>query len=207
MAAHLFTIPASVGKGMATRTWQCAEMAFDTLNFWGPILSGAAATVAAAGIGRLCVPRQKQRVGWGQLRPGPMHWTALLLATGLAGLMAYVGLFIGSARADAADQMKVLWWMVGAFAVGAAICLWQMWRIGRAETMWRGGIMQFRSNGGATVQRPIASITRLKRSMGGMFVVTFDDGTELRFDPYARGADALLQRIADIAGEGGTAAL
>lgn len=182
-------------------------MAFDTLNFWGPILSGAAVAAASAGIGRLVVLRQKRRAGWVQLRPGPLHWTGLVLATGLAGLMSYVGLFIGSARADAAQQMQVLWWLVAAFAIGAVVCLYQMWQIGASETLWRGGTVRFRGKTGAQLDRPIASIMSLNRSMGGWFVARFADGTELRIDPYARGADALLQRIADIAGEGGTAAL
>jgi len=42
----------------------------------------------------------------------------------------------------------------------------------------------------------------LAENATGWFVASFADGTQLRIDPYAKGADGLLQAIADVAGKG-----
>ncbi|MDP3548957.1 MAG: hypothetical protein Q8R81_01020 [Novosphingobium sp.] len=182
-------------------------MAFDTLQFWGPILAGTGAGALCAGLGRVVAPRRKPKPGWGQVRPGALHWTGLTLSAGLAGLMAYVGAFIGSARADGATQMQVLWWLMVAFAIGAAFSLLQMYRIARADIVWRGGKVQFNGAGGTRTERQIADVMSLTRSASGWFVAMFDDGAVLRIDPYAKGAEALMDRLVEIAGEGGATAL
>jgi hypothetical protein len=136
-----------------------------------------------------------------------MHWTGLTLSAGLAGLMAYVGAFIGSARADGQEQMQVLWWLMIAFAVGALFSLLQMHRIARAGIVWRGGKVQFNGASGTRTERQMADVMSLTRSASGWFVAMFDDGTMLWIDPYAKGAEALMDRIVEIAGEGGRPAL
>jgi hypothetical protein len=192
---------------MATSAWHYAAMAFDTLQFCGPIMAGAGAAALSAGLGRVVVPRRKPKPGWGQVRPGAMHWTGLTLSAGLAGLMAYVGAFIGSARADGQEQMQVLWWLMIAFAVGALFSLLQMYRIAYAGIVWRGGKVQFNGASGTRTERQMADVMSLTRSASGWFVAMFDDGTMLWIDPYAKGAEALMDRIVEIAGEGGRPAL
>ena len=172
--------------------------------FWGPILAGASGAVMAAALGWLASAGSKQAAGWGKIRPGAMHWTGLVLSAGLAALMAYVVRFVGSSRADGATQMQILGWLTLLFAAGAVLSLLQMRRIVHAAISWRGGAVRFRAPGSGETERPIAEIMSLEENRTGWFVATFGDGATLRIDPYARGADALLQRISDIAGKGRT---
>ena len=170
--------------------------------FWGPILAGAYGASAAAMLGWLACRGSGPTAGWGQVRAGAMHWTGLVLSAGLAALMGYVVRFVGSSRADGAAQMQILGWLALAFAAGAMFSLVRMYSITRAGIRWRGGTVRFRASGGGRVERPIAEIMSLSESGSGWFVATFGDGITLRIDPYAKGADALLQRISDLAGKG-----
>lgn len=172
--------------------------------FWGPILAGATGVAAATAMGWLVSARSRPVAGWGLIRPGAMHWTGLVLSAGLAALMAYVVRYVGSSRADGATQMQILGWLTLAFAAGAVLSLLQMLRIVHAAIGWRGSTVRFRVPGDGQIERPIGEIMSLAESGTGWFVAMFADGTTLRIDPYARGADALLQRISDIAGKGRT---
>ena len=174
-------------------------MAFDTLDFWGPLLAGAGGALAAAGLGRVSIPRQSAKGGWGRVRPGAMHWSGLVLASGLASLMAWVGLFVGSDRADAVGQMRILWSLTGAFAVGAALCLLQMRKIARTNVEWRGATIRYRLNG-MWVERQLTAVTTLKQSFSGWICIGFEDASILQLDPYAKGSEALCRRISEIAG-------
>lgn len=137
-----------------------------------------------------------------RLRPGAMHWTGLLLSAGLGGLIGQVVLDVGSSRADGATQMQIAGWMALAFAGGALLSLWHMRRIVRAKVCWREGIVRFRAADGMVTERPITQIREQGQSPSGWFVAQFGDGAELRVDPYARGAETLIDHITDLAGKG-----
>ena len=59
--------------------------------------------------------------GWRPVKAGAMHWFGVTLGGGLTGLFAYVWLFVGSSRADAEEQMAILFWLIVAFGVGTII--------------------------------------------------------------------------------------
>ena len=58
--------------------------------------------------------RARYRDGWYYLTPGPMMWFGLIAGALMTGLFCYVYFFVGSARADAATQMK---WLFGLIVV------------------------------------------------------------------------------------------
>lgn len=205
-AIHPGSISRYRGKGIATGSCHDHAMSLEAMPmpgpFWGPILAGASGAAAGAVLGWLASTGCRPTAGWGKIRPGAMHWTGLVLSAGLAALMAYVVRFVGSSRTDGATQMQILGWLTLLFAAGAVLSLAQMRRIVCAAISWRGGAVRFRAPGSGEVERPIAEIMSLEENGAGWFVATFGDGVTLRIDPYARGADALLQRISDIAGKG-----
>lgn len=173
-------------------------MALGTFDFWGPILAGACGALAAAGTGHIALPPTIKRNGWGLVRPGAMHWAGLVLSAGLACLMIWVGLFTGSHRADAADQMRILWGLVTAFTVGAVFCLFQMRRLAQARLEWRGNVLRWHGREGRQMERSMSSVVALEQRWGWI-LVRFADGLTLRLDPHARGSEALCRRIAEAA--------
>jgi hypothetical protein len=205
-AIHGASIERSGGKGMTTSSWHDQIMTFTAFflpgSFWRPILVGACGGSAAALLGWLACRGSRPTAGWGHVRAGAMHWTGLVLSAGLSALMGYVVRFVGSSRADGATQMQILGWLALAFAAGAIFSLVRMHSITRADIRWRGGTVRFRASGRGRAERPIPEIMSLSESGSGWFVATFGDGISLRIDPYAKGADALLQRISDQAGKG-----
>ncbi len=172
--------------------------------FWGPILAGAAGAATAAVPGWLIASGSQAMAGWERIRPGAMHWTGLVLSAALAALIGYVVCFVGSSRADGATQMQIAGWMALAFASGTVLSLLHMRRIVRAGIGWRDSTVRFRASDGAVIERPITAIRSLRQNGTGWFEAAFADGTLLRIDPYAKGADALLQSIFDISGKGRT---
>lgn len=170
--------------------------------FWGPMLAGAGSAGLAIVLGWLASLGSRAKAGWTRLRPGAMHWTGLVLSAGLGGLIHHVTRYVGSSRADGAAQMEIAGWLALLFAGGAAFSLWHMRRIVRAGISWREDRVRFRLPDGAITERAMAEIKEMGQSGSGWFVATFGDGAELRIDPYARGADLLLDRLADVAGKG-----
>ena len=60
------------------------------------------------------------KTGWRSIKPSAMHWTGVLLGTGLV-LMNYVRVFVGSSRADAESRMNILTRLIVAFALGTIL--------------------------------------------------------------------------------------
>jgi len=163
-----------------------------------PLLSGFAGALATHRLARLAArSRAPVRHGWRRVRPGAMHWTGLVLAGGLVGLMGYVGLFVGSSRPDAARQMQILRGLVAAFAVGGTGCLWQVRAICRADIAWRGTRIAYTGPDGARHERPMQDIAAKAQGALSAPRLTFPDGTVLKLDPYATGVGDLLERIAE----------
>ena len=168
-----------------------------TLQFWGPILAGAAGAAGTYGLARLGIKALPDRRGWRQVRPSAMHWFGLVGAGCLVCLMVYVGLFIGSARPDAEFQMRMLWLLVGGFSLSAAVCLWQMRAINAANVSRRGSQIAVAWPDGARQLRNMAQVAGMHRPWFGSVRIAFEDGAEIRLDPHATGVPELWNRIVE----------
>lgn len=152
--------------------------------------------VAALAVALLALASARARPdagGWRALRPGAMHWTALLLGLGLTGLFLWVLLFVGSSRADGERQMAILFWLTLAFSAGTLIAGLQALATSRRRARWRGETLVFRE-GGAECSRRLDEVVAIGPSLLGMRL-TFADGAAVHLDPYATGAHELFDRI------------
>lgn len=168
-----------------------------SLQFWGPIMAGAIGAAGTALIGRLGFSAGQSRSGWRLIKPSSMHWGGLIGASGFIALLAYVGLFVGSARADAAFQMRMLWLIVAGFLVSAATCLWQMRRIQHQHVEWRGSQIAFTAANGRRHTRSMEDVVLMRRPYFGLVQIVFGDGLVLKLDPFAQGTPELWNRIVE----------
>lgn len=130
--------------------------------------------------------------GWRYLSPSPLHWFGLVLCLGLTSLMLYVWLFVGSSRADADTQMKIL---LGLVVLGGAGSLYMLttclavrirWNSERIER-WLGPKLV-----ASILFSDIAGATALP---GDMLRIRTKDGDALAVDPTLNGADDLLEAL------------
>jgi small-conductance mechanosensitive channel len=135
--------------------------------------------------------------GWQRVVPAPMHWTAIVLGTGMVLVMGYVRLFVGSVRADAEQQMTILTWLIIAFALGTVIVAWSLAAIRRSAIRWRGAKIVWR-RGGRETEADLAALCEVHGNWLGHTVLRFADGKVLRLDPYARGSSELLDRAQEM---------
>lgn len=175
-------------------------MAID-LEFLGPFAAAALGGWATRASATRWLGEQEHPAGWAVIRPSQMHWIGLVGAGAIVSLMAYVGLFIGSSRADAVFQMRMLWLLVAAFSVSAGVCLWQMRQIVRTDARWRGTRLTWQPvGGGPRLARDLAEVAGMHRPLFGPVRIAFIDGAELRIDPYAAKVPELWNRIVGVNG-------
>ena len=77
--------------------------------------------------------------GWRSVRPGIGYWTGFTLSLGLAALIGWVWLYVGSARADGLFQMKIAWWLAFLFGCGSAFAGFRIVSLHRLDLRWRAG--------------------------------------------------------------------
>ena len=159
-----------------------------------PIIVGLIATilvsVLAAAVGK--APADKS--GWRQIRPSAMHWIGIILGTGLALLMGYIRLFVGSTRPDAETQMAILTWLIVAFALCTVLTAWSVNRIRRQAIRWRGSRLVYNRHGDER-EVDLSTVSDIGNDLMGRAELLFADGSVLRLDPYARGARELIEAV------------
>jgi hypothetical protein len=134
--------------------------------------------------------------GWRRIEPSALHWTALILSGALALMMAYVYLFVGSSRPDGPQQMRILFWLMLAFSVGTCIAALQIGWLQRVAVCWRGDMIEFGPKG-RRQRRSLGAVVEARNDWLGRVKLSFDDAAVLAIDPYARGAEQLLEGIED----------
>jgi hypothetical protein len=151
-------------------------------------------TVALAALGCLSalLARQDVPAGWRALRPGPGHWFAALGSTAFSTLVAWVYLFVGSARRDAAFQMKVAFLLSLAFGLCAIYSAWRIRAIKCENTRWRGTRVVRRGRDGEEQEIDNGRAFGWRRTFSGWYVLGFADGSMLYVDPYTKGADDIM---------------
>jgi Ni/Fe-hydrogenase subunit HybB-like protein len=158
-----------------------------------PLISAAAALLAVIALTALQKPDARVREGWHYLTPSAMEWFALVGAFSLTALMLWVYHFVGSARADAATQMLVLRFLIGAFAAGTGIVFFTSFA---CELRWNDhSIEQRRLLFGAKTLRFADIVAGGMSPLTQAIWVAAADGTVIRFSPYANGVESLARMI------------
>lgn len=174
------------------------------MQWWIDLLAPFAAGLVFAGAGaaaaRILADPPPGR-DWTRIRPGGLHWSAVILGSGLVGLMLYVRLFVGSDRADAEAQMQILVLLLLAFALCTALCLRQMRAIVRADIRWRGRRLEHAGVDGNRIARDLGDVVGMRRRWTGEIEIAFTDGHVMRLDSQAAGVPQLCERIIRLDGE------
>ncbi len=137
------------------------------------------------------------RHGWRRIEPSPMHWTGVVLGGALVLVFLYVRLFVGSARADAEEQMTILTGLIVAFTIGVAICVWSVVSIRRLALEWRGNWLAYSDRDGERIARSLDELTGIRRSPLGWLMLSFADGGIIKLDESARGSHEFLDSVAE----------
>ncbi|WDA42143.1 hypothetical protein [Erythrobacter sp. BLCC-B19] len=159
------------------------------LTAHGLVLAGLTAMMIALS------RRQKPR-GWRLIAPSASHWFAVLGSWALSLLISWVWLFVGSARHDAAEQMRWAFLLASTFALGAAYVAFQISHLLRMGLRWRGDELVW-SGKGCARQQSIRDCVDLGKRWTGHSRVRFADGATLDIDPYAAHATGLLALFAE----------
>ena len=132
------------------------------MQWWIDLLSPFAAGLLVAGVAawlaQFGLERRKPPRGWRKVGPGPMLTAAVLGCAALAGLMAYVRLFVGSARADAEQQMLILTFLVAAFAAGAIYSCVIVRKVLKRDLRWQSGRLNYADASGQRVTRQFTEV-------------------------------------------------
>ena len=153
----------------------------------------AAAVVALLAAWQRTTPPDDK--GWRSVKVGVMHHVGLWLGGGLWLLFAYVRLFVGSDRADAATQMMWLNLLIAAFGIMWLGTAYSVLRTRANALRWRGQRLRFRS-GGVAQERTFDDVLVVRRSALGWTRIVFDEGLVVKVDPHAQGAEQLLDLLA-----------
>lgn len=154
-------------------------------------------TVALAVLGCLVAMRAQQVVliGWHTLRPGFGHWFAAVGSAAFSTLTAWVYLFVGSARRDAAFQMRIAFLLSIAFGLCAIYCAWRIRAIKRENVRWRGTRIVRTVRDGQEQSIDNGRAFGWRRTFSGWYVLGFADGSVQYVDPYAKGADRFMVEL------------
>lgn len=152
----------------------------------------AAAVVALLAAWQRTTPPDDK--GWRSVKVGAMHHVGLWLGGGLWLLFAYIRLFVGSARADAATQMMWLNLLIVAFGVMWLGTAWSVLRTRANALRWRGQRLRFRVKG-VPQERAFDEVLVVRRSALGWTRIVLHDGLVMKIDPHAQGAEQLLDLL------------
>jgi len=134
------------------------------------------------------------RNGWRYLTPGPMVWTGLVLGVAMTGLFSYVYLFVGSARADAEFQMKMLLALTVAFNILTILIAYSTVV---EEVRWNATEIQRRTWLFSRRAMNWPQLAAFGVEMSGYWWIRTYDGPKIRFSPYSNGFDQLVRQVAD----------
>lgn len=162
---------------------------------------GLTVGLSAFGCLSALLARQSVPQGWRALRPGFGHWFAAVGSAAFSTLLAWVYLFVGSARRDAAFQMKVAFLLSIAFGLCAIYGAWRVRAIKRENIRWRGARIVRLGHDGQEQQFDTGRAVGWRRTLSGLHVLAFADGSTLSVDPFANGVDAFMAEFGPLEGD------
>ncbi len=138
-------------------------------------------------------PARRTADGWRVLRPGWLINFVLAICAGLAALMSYIVLFVGSSLPDAETQMAV-----GALVAGGCwlACIYYGWTSYGRTILWKGNELRVRTIFGRDRVRRIPDVAKVSRSEAlGEYKLTFKDGSTLWLSAHLHGSKELAKRL------------
>jgi hypothetical protein len=163
----------------------------------GLIMLGAVATCIALLIAAIAGTPAATKTGWMLVRPGGMHWFSFYGSAALFGLIAWVWIFVGSARSDAAFQMRIAFWLSFTFGIGAVYSGLLIRKLRKMALRMRGRQIAFVGSDGREASQSIDDFTAFRRRWRGDYQLLFNDGTVIALDPYAKNSDEFMGRLFD----------
>jgi hypothetical protein len=142
--------------------------------------------------------RPSGRIGWHEILPGGSYRFCIVAGSGFIALLAYVRLFIGSARTDGPEQMQILGWLILCFAIGVAVIVWRAIAIRRSRLRWQARTLTGLDSKGEQFTFDLADVVGMRRLWTGTVGIAFSNGQVLKLDAYATSVDALCARIIEI---------
>jgi hypothetical protein len=130
--------------------------------------------------------------GWRALRPGFGHWFSALGSAAFSTLLAWIYIFIGSARRDAMFQMKVASLLATAFGLCAVYSAWRIRAIKRENIRWRGSRIVRTDRDGQDRIHDGTSAVAWSRTWSGYFTLRLAEGSILYIDPFTKGSDEFI---------------
>ena len=168
------------------------------IDLFAPFVAGLAVAASVGLTVRALFPAPPERPGWHRIKPSGTHWFVIAGSSGFVGLMLYVRLFVGSARADAESQMQILTLLILAFAVCVVIGAIAVRAIIRADVRWRGKSLDYAGPSNSRATRDLSQVAEMNRRWTGQVVISFADGETLKLDGHADGVTELCSRIIEI---------
>lgn len=141
------------------------------------------------------ITRQIVAPDWRALRPGPGHWFAALGSTAISALVAWVYIFVGSVRRDAAFQMQVAFYLSVAFGLCAIYSAWRVRAIKRENIRWRGTRIILSQRDDHDRMQDGGSAVAWWKTLSGLYAMRFADGSTLYIDPFTKGSDEFAGRF------------
>lgn len=168
------------------------------IDLLAPFVAGLAVAASVGLVVRALFPAPPERPGWQRIKPSGMHWFGIVGSSGFVGLMLYVRLFVGSARADAESQMQILTVLILTFALCVVIGAAALRAIVRADVQWRDKSLDCAGPNNSRVTKDLSQIAAMDRRWTGHVLISFADGEMLKLDGYADGVTELCSRIIEI---------
>jgi len=130
--------------------------------------------------------------GWHYLRPGAAIWIFLPVSLGFTGLLMYMYLFVGSARADAETQMKVLFLLCLVFSL---ITIHIAYTTAVERVRWNETHIERRTLFFETRSMGWHELARAGAERSGYLWIASFHGPKIRFSPYSNGAGELIAKV------------
>jgi hypothetical protein len=137
--------------------------------------------------------RQRAQVhdGWRYLRPGAVAWIGLPLSLGFTGLLTYLYLFVGSARADAESQMLALFLLCVGFNL---ITIFVAYTTAVERVRWNETHIERRTLFFETRSMCWHELERFGEEPSGYLWIASYQGPKIRFSPYTNGVGELIAK-------------
>jgi hypothetical protein len=130
--------------------------------------------------------------GWRYLGPGAVVWMALPLSLGLTGVLTYCYLFVGSARADAESQMRMLFLLCVVFNL---ITIHFVYTIAVERVRWNETHIERRTLFFETRSMCWHELAQFGKEPRGYLWIASYDGPKIRFSPYSHGVGELIAKV------------
>ncbi len=164
------------------------------------IVSGLVAGAVAAALCLVAERRRRpvdvDRAGWRSLQPGRLMVTTIVGCCAMAALPIYILGTGGSTRPDVETQNLFAVLLAIGFACAAGYTSWAAYG---QDVSWDNRMLRVRGAFGPTKTRRLENVVAIAiGDWSGLYRVSFNDGSTVRFSSQLRGARELSSLITDL---------